>query len=205
MTPQHSSHHRHSIRLPGYDYAQPSAYFVTICTHDRVCSLGEIADGEMQLNNWGRVAAECWAAIPIHFGHVALDEWVVMPNHVHGLVAISVSFSSANRVDVRVGARQCRAPTVEQFRHPVPGSIPTIIRSFKSAATKRINLMRGATVPSVWQRSYYERIIRNEPELNTIRQYIRQNPVKWALDRDNWVNGRPAATTADEYAREAES
>lgn len=179
-------HHRHSLRLPGYDYAQPGAYFMTICTHNRVCSLGEMADGQMQLTDWGRVVAECWAAIRDHFVHLTLDEWVVMPNHMHGFLLI------ANPV----GARQCRAPTTptEQFGQPVPGSIPTILRSFKSAVTRCINLLRGSTTPPVWQRDYYEHVVRDKSELSAIRQYIRQNPAKWNLDRNN---------TADQYTREA--
>jgi putative transposase len=184
-------HHRHSIRLQGHDYTKPGAYFVTICTHDRVCSLGTVADGQMQLNDWGRVVAECWAAIPIHFVHVTLDEWVVMPNHMHGIVIITDSVSG-------VGTRHCRAPTVEQFGSPVSGSIPTIVRSFRSAVTKRINLLRGTTAPPVWQRNYYEHIAQDEPGLSAIRRYIRQNPAIWNLDRDNAANGLPESSTAGE-------
>jgi putative transposase len=189
-------HHRHSIRLQGYDYTEPGAYFVTICTHDRVCSLGTVMGGQMQLNDWGRMVAECWVALPVHFVYVTLDEWVVMPNHMHGIVVIT---------DSVVGARQSRAPTVEQIRHPLPGSNPTIIRSFKSVVTKRINLLRGTTAPPVWQRNYYEHIAQDERGLCAIRRYIRQNPAKWNLDRDNAANGLPEASTAGEYVREAQA
>jgi putative transposase len=186
-----SPHHRHSLRLPSYDYTQPGAYFVTLCTHQRVCSLGAVADGQMQLNHWGRAVAECWAAIPAHFAHAALDEWVVMPNHVHGILVITDVAVVAGDA---VGARHCRAPTQpEQFGQPVPGSIPTILRSFKSAVTKRINALRGVNAPPVWQRNYYEHVIRNEKEQHAIREYIRLNPMQWALDRDNPDAGRPAA------------
>ena len=199
-------HHRHTIRLQGYDYAQPGAYFVTICTYNRVCSFGEVAGGQMQLNDWGRVVAECWSVIPTHFVHVVLDEWVVMPNHVHGIVVITEA------VGARVGAQQCCAPTdaptdinPRAYPHVAPGSLGAIVRSFKSAVTQRINLLRGTNTPPVWQRNYYEHIVRDEPGLNAIRQYIRHNPAKWNLDRDNAANGRPEAKTADEYVHEAEA
>jgi putative transposase len=92
---------------------------------------------------------------------------------------------------------------VEQFGQPVPGSIPTIIRSFKSTVTKRIHAMRGAAAPPVWQRNYYERIVHNDRALQAIRAYIRNNPLQWALDRDNAAKGLPEASTVDDYWREA--
>ncbi|MCP9448033.1 MAG: hypothetical protein NNA22_10760, partial [Nitrospira sp.] len=117
---------RRSIRLKGYDYSQAGAYFVTVCTQDRTCLFGDVADGEMRLNDAGGIARQCWFDIPAHFPNASLDEFIVMPNHVHGIIV----------VDGRGTA--CRAPT-EQFGRPVTGSIPTIIRSFKSAVTKQIN------------------------------------------------------------------
>ncbi|MCP9448186.1 MAG: hypothetical protein NNA22_11550, partial [Nitrospira sp.] len=118
---------RRSIRLKGYDYSQTGAYFITAVTQDRVCLFGEVVDGEMRVNKFGEIARHCWFDIPAHFPHAELDAFVVMPNHVHGIIVI---------VDGRGTA--CRAPT-ERFGHPVTGSIPTVIRSFKSAVTKRIN------------------------------------------------------------------
>lgn len=169
---------RRSIRLQGYDYTQPGAYFITIVTQDRECLFGEVADGEMRLNEAGRVVEQCWLAIPDHFPRAALDAFVVMPNHIHGIVWI-------------VGARHAvplpgdvPIPT-EQFGKPIPGSIPTIIRSFKSATTKRINEYRQTPGLPVWQRNYYEHIIRDDDELNRIRKYIANNPLQWALDREN--------------------
>jgi REP element-mobilizing transposase RayT len=123
---------------------------------------------------------------------VVLDEWVVMPNHVHGILVITDSAST-------VGATQWFAPTSAapttpaSPSGPLPGSIGAIVGQFKSIVTKRINLLRGITAPPVWQRNYYEHIVRNETALNAIRQYIRQNPVKWALDRDNDAIGQPMA------------
>ena len=164
-------HHRRSIRLKGYDYCQVGAYFVTIVTQDRVCLFGAVVDGEMRLNDAGRMVAQCWQQIPAHFPHVELDEFVMMPNHVHGIIIV-------------VGARHA-VPLPERFGKPVSGSLPTIIRSFKSAATKRINELRGTTGTRVWQRNYYEHIIRDEQSWDRIREYIVNNPLQWELDRLN--------------------
>ena len=211
MTTGKKIHHRRSSRLQGYDYSQAGAYFVTICTRDRECLLGEITVGadsrvfpEMRLNDAGRAVQQCWIAIPDHFPHVELDVFVVMPNHVHGIVVI---------VDGRGTA--CRAPTAEQFGCPVSGSIPTIFRSFKSAVTKCINEMRGTRGEKLWQRNYWEHIVRNESELNRIREYIQNNPAQWELDKlypgggDGLGTGRGTACraptvrdSAPEYGKE---
>ena len=177
MTYDRERHHRRSIRLKGYDYAQPGAYFITICTQDRACLFGEVADGEMRLNEMGQVVCECWSAIPEHFSNGVLDAFVAMPNHVHGMVVIVDGRGTACR------APAGRAPT-EQFGRPITGSVPTIIRSFKSAVTRRINALRGTPGAPVWQRNYYEHIIRNDDALHRIRQYIADNPTRWAFDRE---------------------
>ncbi len=185
-------HHRRSIRLKGYDYRQAGAYFVTICTQDRECLFGEIVDGEMRLNELGQIVREEWfiTAALRPYVRLAEDEFVVMPNHIHGIIWIVD--------DDAVGARRRRAPTVhraptvrraptatEQFGQPVAGSLPTIIRAFKSCTTRRINEMRRTPGASVWQRNYYEHIIRSEDSLNRIRQYILENPARWSMDREN--------------------
>jgi REP element-mobilizing transposase RayT len=191
-------HHRRSIRLKGYDYSQPGAYFITICTQDRACLFGEVVDGEIRLNEYGHIAWRCWAEIPLHFPHAELDAFVVMPNHVHGIVILTVGA----RHDV-VGARHA-VPLqngvfgkMEQFGKPVPGSIPTIVRSFKSASTRHINALRGTPGAPVWQRNYYEHIVRNEESLNRIREYIVTNPMRWALDHENPY--REGIDTFDEW------
>ncbi|SMC25408.1 REP element-mobilizing transposase RayT [Desulfacinum hydrothermale DSM 13146] len=135
------------------------AYFVTIVTQDRACLFGHIVDGEMRLNAYGKIVRAEWFKTAQVRPYVVLheDEFVVMPNHIHGIIWI---------VD-DVGARRRRAPTVEQFGKPVPGSIPTIIRAFKSAVTQRINGLQGTSGGVVWQRNYYEHIIRDEESLNS--------------------------------------
>jgi putative transposase len=173
-----NKHHRRSIRLKHYDYASLGAYFVTICTYNRQCLFGQITDGKMVLNDAGREVEHCWNEIPAHFPHVALDEFVVMPNHVHGIIVITVGVRHAVPLPNPV------QPKSEHFQKPIAGSIPTIIRSFKSAVTKRINQTRKTPGVTLWQRNYYERIIRNENEMNTIRQYIINNPLNWRSDEN---------------------
>jgi putative transposase len=172
-------HHRRSIRLKGYDYRRQGAYFVTICTHDRLCLFGEVVGGEMRLNEYGRIALGCWKEIPLHFPQAELDAFVVMPNHVHGIIVLTVGARHA--VPLQNGISE----KTEQFGKPVAGSIPTIIRSFKSATTRHINALRGTPGSPVWQRNYYEHIIRNEESLNRIREYIKTNPLRWAMDSEN--------------------
>jgi REP element-mobilizing transposase RayT len=175
-------HRRRSIRLSGYDYSQNGAYFITVCTKNRQCLLGEIENGEMRLNDAGRIVVAEWMKTAEIRSGIELDACVVMPNHFHGIFVVS---------DGRGTAR--RAPTVERFGQPVPGSIPTVIRAFKSAVTKRINEMRQIPGEPLWQRNYYEHVIRNDDELNRIRQYIIDNPAKWDMDKENPHAGNATA------------
>ncbi len=187
---QDNQQRRRSIRLHGYDYRQAGAYFVTICTHDRMCLFGQVVGGEMRLNARGRIVEQCWLEIPRHFPHVALDVFVVMPNHVHSIIIL-------NDVGTRpVGARHAVPLQRERFGKPVTGSIPTIIRSFKSAATKQINIVRRLPDAPVWQRNYYEHVIRNDEPLNHIREYIITNPLRWALDPENPVGTKSQCVPA---------
>ena len=172
-------HHRRSIRLKEHDYSQPGGYFVTIVTYRRDILFGEIVNGEMKLNDYGRIADECWRLIPGHFPNVELGVHVVMPNHMHGIIVINEG------ADADASARRgtiYRAPT-EQFGKPVARSIPTIIRSFKSAVTRRIGRELNAT--GIWQRNYYEHIIRDDREMDRIHRYIESNPSMWADDNEN--------------------
>ncbi|WP_417914683.1 transposase [Candidatus Electronema sp. JM] len=169
-------HRRRSIRLIGYDYTSAGAYFITICASGKECLFGAVENGQMRLNDAGHIAEQCWRDIPLHFPHAALDEFAVMPNHVHGIVVLD---------HFRIGTA-CRAPTkmatTEQFGRPVAGSISTVVRSFKSAVTHHRNKLHGTIGEKIWQRNFYEHIIRNETELNGIREYIQNNPAQWELD-----------------------
>ena len=191
-------HRRRSIRLRGYDYTQPGAYFVTICTHNRELLFGRVVDGEMVLNAYGEIVWEEWFKTAQVRPYVELfaDEFVVMPNHIHGVVWI---------VGDMVGAQRRCAPTKPKPggvtpNNVAPGSLGAIIRAFKSAVTRRINQMRGTPGARVWQRNYYEHIIRNDRALNAIRRYIAENPLRWHLDRYN-----PDATGPDPRGRPAGS
>jgi len=168
-------HHRRSIRLAGYDYSQAGAYFVTVCAHDRICLFGDIMNGDMRLNDAGKIVHDEWLRTAGIRSNVELDVFVVMPNHFHGIILL--------HPDGR-GTLQ-RAPTVEQFGKPTSNTIPTIVRLFKSASTKRINEIRHTPGAAIWQRNYYEHIIRNDESLNRIREYIMTNPIRWEADEEN--------------------
>ncbi len=189
-------HHRHSIRLKGHDYTSAGAYFITICTYQRDCLFGEIVAGAVRLNDFGSVVCECWEAIPRHFPNATVDAFVVMPNHVHGVLVINET--------AHVGATHASPLHAPPLPHgPKRQSIGAIIGSFKSAVTKRINVLRAMPGAPVWQRNYYEHIVRNEREWHAIRRYIQNNPVQWALDRDHPDNRQPVSPSAAPYLREA--
>ena len=186
-------HRRRSIRLQGYDYSQAGACFLTVCTHERECLFGEITDGEMHLNDIGGIVAEEWLKTPIIRAAVELDEWVVMPNHFHG-IAVSTDAGAINRKGAgnrNTGVhRRADDRPLERFtgRPPVastgpkPKSIGATMAGFKSSVTSHVNAYRQTPGAEVWQRNYWDHIIRNETELNTLRRYIRTNPGRWQED-----------------------
>jgi len=165
-----TQHRRRSIRLQGYDYSRSGAYFVTICTQNRTCLFGRIIDGKMELNDAGRMVADEWMKTATIRNEIALDAWVVMPNHFHGIVVITNDGTGDRPV----------APT-----GPRPRSLGALMAGFKSAVTKRINESRRTPGAKLWQCNYWEHIVRNENELNKIREYISNNPAQWAIDREN--------------------
>jgi putative transposase len=169
-------HCRRSIRLPGYDYSQPGAYFVTICTQDRAYLFGEVVNGEMRLNKYGQIVDDAWNDLSNHYAGLILDAFVIMPNHVHGVIVLT----GDPIWDGLVGAGLKPAPT-----HTKHVPLSEIVRAFKTFSARRINQCRGTPGAPVWQRNYYEHIIRNEESLNRIREYILQNPLRWHLDREN--------------------
>ena len=180
---------RSSIRLKNYDYSQPGAYFVTICTQNRSCLFGNVVDGQMVLSRLGEIVDKEWARTPQVRQEIELDVFQVMPNHVHGIVVITRESKSNCNGDIGgdVGAHG-RAPlqSDQGFGHMrPPKSLGSFVAGFKSAATKHINVERGAPGHPVWQRNYYEHVIRNENELDTIRSYIVNNPVNWSKDSLN--------------------
>lgn len=164
-------HHRVSIRLKEYDYSQPGEYFVTICTKNRECLFGDVMNGKMILNEYGKIAQQFWVEIPNHYPNIELDEFIVMPNHLHGIIIISVGIQNFESL-----------PKRNQFQHIIPKSIGSIIRGFKIGVTKWFR--QNTEIYNVWQHNYYEHIIRNEKSLNEIREYIINNPINWEKDHN---------------------
>ena len=169
--------HRQSIRLGTYDYSRKGAYFFTICSWKRECLFGEIVDGNIHLNENGRVVTQEWNRSTAIRREIELDEFIVMPNHIHGILSIHTDVVGANG----------RSP----LHTPAPGlrmkpkSLSSFVAGFKSAVTKRINEIRVTPGLPVWQRNYYEHIVRNMEEMNRIREYIQNNPMKWEMDENN--------------------
>jgi len=175
-------HHRRSIRLKGYDYSQAGLYFITICVKDRERLFGEIVDGKIVLNDAGKIADVCWLEIPKHFPNTVLHEHIVMPNHVHGIIELS----QKNINDIRVENFQS---VQNEFQKIIPHSIGSIIRGYKIGVTKwfRNNTVGAENfLPVLWQRNYYEHIIRDEKSYQRISEYIINNPKNW--QEDNFFN-----------------
>ncbi len=200
-----------SARMDGYDYSQDGLYFVTICTHQKEMFFGNVVDGKMVLNEIGKLADKYWLEISKHFKNVILNEHIVMPNHVHGIVVIDnmtcnnnanaaentpcrdeaclVSTDAdldntmiyATNADNELNPTSCKMQKIS----PKPKSLPVIIGSYKSAVTHGSKII----IPNfTWQSRYYDRIIRNESSYDNIRQYIIENPEKWQRDRNNLAN-----------------
>lgn len=180
---------RQSIRLPDYDYSTEGVYFITICTKNRECLFGEIKNGAMELSKVGQVVRNYWLEIQKHFENVQLDEFVIMPNHLHGIIILEkrvecIQPLQKNHVGVQyIEPAPGPAPTQTKYQHVTPKSIGSIIRTFKAAVTRwcRENSLEG----QIWQRNYYEHVVRNEKSLNKIRQYILDNPLNWTQDAEN--------------------
>ena len=160
-----------STRLPNRDYSSNGAYYVTICTKNRECFLGEIINEKMVLSEIGRIVHKFWYEIPQYFGNVILDEFIIMPDHVHGILIIC--------------NKPCRdgvTPSLQYRQRPTLGQI---VGYFKYQSTKSINEFRNMPGVSIWQTRFHEHIIRNEHELNIKRKYIINNPLNWEFDRNN--------------------
>jgi len=185
MTSSPDKHHRRSIRLSGFDYSQNGAYFITVCTQNRDCVFGAIEDGNMGLNAYGQIVSNVWRDLPEHYFHVRSDQFVVMPNHIHGIMILNRDHG----VGIDVGAGLKPAPTA------IIHALPEIIRGFKTFSSRRINELRNTPGTRLWQRNYYEHLIRHDDELHRSRQYIIDNPAQWeTTDRENPNALQKAAT-----------
>lgn len=183
---------RKQIRLRGYDYRNAGAYFVTICTHQRRCTLGTVRNGVMRLNDWGQIAVKIWRAMPEHFPYIILDVFQCMPNcmpnHIHFILWI-ISDDAPNVLpeisQAMVGQRHAFAlPTEPPGKGTKSKSLGAIVGSFKSAVTREINDRRSEKYPPIWQGRFHDRIIRSERELEAIRRYIWANPANWQEDQN---------------------
>lgn len=172
---------RQSLRLRGYDYSQAGAYYVTICTHNRACLFGEVINGEMVLNPVGHIVESEWKRTEDIRKDVVLDAVVVMPNHVH-MIVFCVGADRRPPTNHPSGGPQSAPTTLRSNPTTVLGNI---FKGFKSATTVKINQHRQTPGTPVWQRGYYDHIVRNDDDLNRIRQYITDNPMQWALDAEN--------------------
>ena len=182
-----------SLRLQNYDYSQPGAYFVTVCTHKKRFLFGQIVDGDMYLNKTGYLVQSIWEYLPVRFPAIQLDTFIVMPNHIHGIITIG-----EDRVGTihAVSYRRAAGSRGTNGELPLPQTriqrrrmlLPKVIGYFKMNSSKRVNMMHNTQGTSLWQRNYYEHVIRSEDELQQIREYILNNPTHWFEDPDNPIH-----------------
>jgi putative transposase len=198
---------RKNLRLNDFDYSRGGAYFATIITHRRECLFGDIVDGEMSYTLYGNIACMEWLKSSKIRTEIELfeDEFIVMPNHIHGIVWIrteesfrNVRLTSTSQLitnnlspDVRATGRSPLRDQHEPKSGPLPKSLGSFIAGYKASVTKQVNKLRDTPGSAVWMRNYHDRIIRNDRELRALREYIRDNPLRWELDRENPNLDRP--------------
>jgi REP element-mobilizing transposase RayT len=176
------AHHRKSIRLPDYNYSSPGAYFVTLVTWQREHLFGDVDNnGILILSKFGQLVKNEWLRLEQRFDYLHLDQFVVMPNHLHALLWI-VQSNSVTTPDNHPPANPPLIGGKNGFKPPCPGSLSQILSSYKSTTTRLINGLRKTPGERVWQRNYYEQIVRVEDNLNAIRSYIQSNPANWVDD-----------------------
>ena len=162
-------YHRRSTRLPNYDYTRPGAYLVTICTQNRDCILSEISNSKSVLTDLGQQVFASWQWLEKQYPYLKLDEFIIMPNHLHGILVITDN--------CRGGSRTALIAKRKSLGH--------IVGAFKTISTKWFNKIQGTPGAKLWQRGFYEHVIRNDKELDRIREYIANNPARWEFDKEN--------------------
>lgn len=186
---------RKSIRLKEYDYSFPGWYYLTICTYNRTNLFGKVINGKMMLNDSGKIVEEEWLKTKQIRTNVNLDNYVIMPNHFHGIIineqsneyvgatrrTATTDRGELNSPTTDNSGRKQYAPTNNKFKSPSQ-TLGAIVRGLKSSVTKRVREIPGNTSLKIWQRNYYEHIIRNDNDLHRIKTYISNNPLKWKLD-----------------------
>lgn len=161
MTYNPEIHHRSSVRLKEYDYSLNGLYFITVCAQDKKCLFGKITDGTMRLNDAGKIVEHTWFDLPNHNTNINLLEFIIMPNHIHGIIQL-----------VGAGSKPAQATPLSE-----------LVRQFKTFSSKRINLSNNTEGNKIWQRNYYEHIIRNQHSYEEISDYIITNPLRWEKDQ----------------------
>ncbi len=177
----HNKYRIPSARLQFWDYAQDGWYYVTICTHKRKCLFGQIKNHEMHLSPLGKLVEKYWQEIPRHFPNVELETFIIMPNHIHGIITIN------NPQDYVGYHREYDTAKHQLCISPVAKSLPVIIGTFKAAVTRTTN-KNNSSRKFRWQTRYYDHVIRKRESMYKISQYILNNPIKWELDRNNPKN-----------------
>jgi REP element-mobilizing transposase RayT len=175
---------RRSIRLREYDYSQPGAYFITICTQDRKCLFGQIENGQVVLSAAGEIAQSVWIGLPSRFPSVGLDEYVVMPNHVHGIILVGAQFIALDPKD----GMENRVCTLGNIIRTYKAAVTRLVRTGDDASVINQGVMNHAPTGAArfgWQRNYYEHVIRNDDDLQRTREYIFGNPALLDEDENN--------------------
>jgi REP element-mobilizing transposase RayT len=190
MQNQENHHQRKPIRLKEFDYTQPGAYFVTVVSHRRKNIFGEIIDGEMNLDQAGKIVEKTWQNIPMHFPNTSCEIFVVMPNHIHGIIDINNDQIVEARHASPLRSKNLKSQSVKSDGVK-PQSLGAIIGSFKSAVTKQLHQTKIINQEKIWQRNYYEHIIRDEQDYQQIVEYILSNPFNWEFDHENPENIEP--------------
>ena len=184
---------RHSIRLKGYDYSQPGAYFITICIQNKQCLLGNIVNRKMIMNDSGIMVRNIWQQLPKRFNHINTEIFIVMPNHVHGIISIHGRGESCIRPEScihpesHIHPESCTGDHKDRPYGTLPNTIGRIVQAFKSTTTLEYvhGVNQSAWIPfekKLWQRNYYEHIIRDQKDFNRIYEYIENNPLNWQSD-----------------------
>ena len=174
---------RRTIRLKGYDYSATGLYFTTICTWNHLHLFGEIENDQMMIGRYGKIAEKEWFKTGELRNNIKLHEFTIMPNHLHGIIEIVNCHNVNCRGTAHRALEERSAPLKEQFGKPSSNTIPTIIRCYKGAVTKKIRDLENNPGLNIWQRNYYEHIIRNEESYLKISEYILTNPLKWRFDK----------------------
>ena len=179
---------RRLLRLRSYDYSAPGAYFFTIVTRQRKLLFGDAEAGAMQLNAAGLIVQSLWEDLPTHYSRIRLDEFIVMPNHVHGIIVIR-AVGAIHELPLPRNSDALRLSRRRML-------LPRVIGRFKMTSARSINALRAGAGLALWQRNYYEHVIRTEAAFDRIREYIRDNPTRWAYDRENPAAVSPEAEDA---------